>query len=132
MGSRPKPAASDPNGLFGSSFESFDDEGPAPTLQTDDGFGGGLAAVPSRGRPAPPPAAAAIRPASLRPGRGLDLSAAIRLLVVAILLMAGDYLYATFTGEILQVGPARMLWLAGPIAAFGVVKLLSGLLSAGD
>jgi serine/threonine-protein kinase len=126
--SRGKPA--DPNALFGSSFESFDDDVPQPRLETDDGFGGGLVAAPSRGRPAAPPAF--VRPASVRPGRGLDLSGAIGLLIVAVLLMAGDFLYATFTGEVLQLGPARMLWLAGPLAALGVVKLISGLLSAAD
>jgi hypothetical protein len=46
--------------------------------------------------------------------------------------MAGDWAYAAFTGEILHYGPARMLWVAGPILAIGVVQLAQRLLSAGD
>jgi len=46
--------------------------------------------------------------------------------------MAGDYVYATLTGEVLHLGPARTFWLAGPIAGLGVILLLSRLLSAED
>jgi hypothetical protein len=73
-----------------------------------------------------------VRPQTLAAGRSLNLSGALNLLGIAVLLMAGDFLYAMFTGETLQVGPARMLWVAGPLAALGLVKLLSALLSAGD
>jgi serine/threonine-protein kinase len=131
---RPPPAASrnaPDAALLGKTFDSFDDDAPGPRIQTDDGFGGGLGAVPSRTRLAPP-SAAMVRPQTLAAGRSLNLSGALNLLGIAVLLMAGDFLYAMFTGETLQVGPARMLWVAGPLAALGLVKLLSALLSAGD
>ncbi|MBM4364445.1 MAG: hypothetical protein FJ104_17335 [Deltaproteobacteria bacterium] len=60
----------------------------------------------------------------------LELGPGIRLLVVAIVLMAGDSAYTAFTREVLRVGPARMLWVAGPIAVLGVVKLAARLLAA--
>ena len=47
-------------------------------------------------------------------------------------LMATDYVYASVTGEVLRLGPARMLWVAGPLAMIGVIVLLQRLLSAAD
>ena len=46
--------------------------------------------------------------------------------------MAGDYVYASVTGEVLRFGPARMLWVAGPLAVIGVLLLIQRLLAVAD
>ena len=80
------------------------------------------------------PSASAFVPRYADPGasRKLDIGGPLKLVAFAVALMAGDWAYAAFTGEILHYGPARMLWVAGPILAIGVVQLTQRLLSAGD
>jgi eukaryotic-like serine/threonine-protein kinase len=128
-------AAADPNALFGgNSFDSFDDEAPVPGLQTMPRAGIGLAHDEQglHARPHAVPFSPAFHQAPARGARALDLGGPIKLLVIAVAMMAGDYAYATFTGEILRLGPARMLWIAGPLAVAGVVLLLVRLLNADD
>jgi serine/threonine-protein kinase len=125
----------DPNSMYGSTFESLDDYGPGPRLQTGGsgiGLGDDFAGPVARPRP---PSPSLHRMAPLRSeasGRKLDLGAPIKLLVAATLIMAGDYAYAAFTGQMLQFGPARPFWVAGPLAGIGAVLLLSRLLSLED
>jgi serine/threonine-protein kinase len=132
VSSGPKPGAQD--GLFGATLEAPDDAGPILRLKTS----------------APPPArrldlrgplsldrpvaarttTEVIRPVSA--GKRLDLVAPLKLLGVAMAMMGGDYAYAAANGQPLQLGPARVFWLAGPLAAIGVILLLSRLLGAED
>jgi serine/threonine-protein kinase len=95
------------------------------------GIGLAPTASTSIGRPVAP--AARGRPRrSLRAGRRLELAGPLKLLGIAVLLMAVDFAYSTYAGEALRLGPARMFWLAGPIAVLGVVRLFSSLLEAAD
>jgi hypothetical protein len=61
--------------------------------------------------------------------RAPDLRKPVQLLIVSVLLMAGDYAYAVVTGEVLRFGPARMFWLAGPLALIGAALLVTRLLN---
>jgi hypothetical protein len=46
--------------------------------------------------------------------------------------MGIDWGYAAVMGEVLRVGPARMFWVAGPLAVLGAIQLLSRLIAHGD
>jgi serine/threonine-protein kinase len=120
----------------GNTFDALDDA-PSLQLQTE--------TPPTRMQPMMgAPMTAAMAQARLRPGRysrrlsekfqsgDLGLGAPLKLFGAAVALMAGDYVYASFTGEVLRVGPARMLWIAGPLAVLGVIVLIQRLLSAAD
>ncbi len=48
----------------------------------------------------------------------------LKLLAVAALITALDWVYTSETGEALQVGPARAFWIAGPLAVLAIVKLV--------
>jgi len=41
--------------------------------------------------------------------------------------MIADVAYATVNGAAFRVGPARALWIAGPLVGYGVVKLVLSL-----
>ncbi len=123
-------AASDPNSLFGGSvLEAPTERGPEIQLQT-----GAMYAkkrVAHEHQPFHPPVQPVNRSWTGGAGRRkLGLEGPIKLFAVAIVLMAGDYVYASITGEVPHLGPARMVWLAGPIAAAGVYQLFARLLSA--
>jgi hypothetical protein len=45
-------------------------------------------------------------------------------LVLAILIAVADMLFTRTQGAPLFLGPIRLLWVAGPIAAYGAVWLL--------
>jgi len=51
----------------------------------------------------------------------------LRLIGVGAAIMIADVAYATVNGEAFTVGPARALWIAGPLVGFGVVKLVLSL-----
>jgi hypothetical protein len=51
----------------------------------------------------------------------------LKLIGLGILIMLADVGYAVAQGEAFRVGPARALWLAGPLVGFGLVKLLLSL-----
>jgi hypothetical protein len=44
----------------------------------------------------------------------------VKLVFLGILIGVGDYAYAEVTGELLRVGPAGPLWLAGPLVIWGI------------
>jgi hypothetical protein len=125
-----KPRAQDPNALFGSAFEPLDDgfEKPLRIDAHDDTFGLSGKSVKPRPRIGNP-AGYGVLP---RSEPKLDLGSPLRLFAFAVVLMAGDWGYSVATGEVLRVGPARMFWVAGPLAALGTVQLLSRLLAHGD
>ena len=52
---------------------------------------------------------------------------ALRLIGVGVAIMIADVAYATTNGEAFRVGPARALWIAGPLVGYGVVKLVLSL-----
>lgn len=52
---------------------------------------------------------------------------ALRVIGLGLAIMVADLVYALHYGESLRVGPARALWLAGPLVGFGLVKLLVAL-----
>jgi serine/threonine-protein kinase len=54
----------------------------------------------------------------------LRLGSPIRVLVLAILIAVADMLFTRTQGAPLFLGPIRLLWVAGPIAAYGAVWLL--------
>lgn len=119
-----------PNHLLGRTVDSFEDQidrshVPAPALVLDDDV------APVRTSPrarAPQPIATyvAVRPSL--PPRLTDLQGPIKILLFAVALMAADFAYARYTGEVFQIGPVRTLWIAGPIALYGAVMLVAKLL----
>jgi hypothetical protein len=113
--------------MFGTTIESLDDDlepaGSAVALDTMDGVGVG--ALPPRSLRAARPAAGPRRAQRER----LDIAGPVQMLLIAVALMGLDWLYATFSGSALRFGPARMLWVAGPLAILGAVLLVSRLLS---
>jgi serine/threonine protein kinase len=126
-----------PEIAVGNTFDALDDAGPELKLET--------ATPPVRMQPGAMGSQMTGQP--LRPGfsrgysrrlserfsRGdLGLGAPLKLFGAAILLMGTDYVYANFTGEVLRLGPARMLWIAGPLALIGAIVLLQRLISAAD
>jgi serine/threonine protein kinase len=131
-----KPADPAAGALFGATLEAPDDAGPVLRLETGApvsvrGRGNALDAPLSVSRPL----AARAAPQLVRPGgagKKLDLGAPLKFFGVAMLMMAGDYGYAAVTGEALRFGPARVFWVAGPLAAIGAILLLSRLLGAED
>ena len=68
----------------------------------------------------------AARPPSSRPSATSGLpttqrvSGPLKLLALAVAIMAADWLYTINTGEIVSAGPLRPLWIAGPV---GVIAL---------
>jgi len=115
----------DPNALFGSAFE-LDDVSSAP-LKLDTQIDVGLTptSVPAR----------RIGTSAYAPQRSepkLELGAPLTLFAFAVVLMGLDWVYAAVMGEVLQVGPARMFWVAGPLAVLGAIQLMSRLLSHGE
>ncbi|HEX4341637.1 MAG TPA: protein kinase [Polyangiaceae bacterium] len=131
-----KPMTASPEGLFGTTLEAPDDIGPALRLKTS------VPPPPARTFEAPlsspRPAvvarttSAVVRPASPSIAKKLHLGAPLKLLALAMAMMGGDYAYAAAYGESFQIGPARVFWLAGPLAAIGSILLLTRLLSAED
>jgi serine/threonine protein kinase len=55
------------------------------------------------------------------------MAPALRLLALGVLIMAVDLGYALTQGEVFRVGPARALWVAGPLVGLAVVKLVLSL-----
>jgi hypothetical protein len=51
----------------------------------------------------------------------------LKLIGLGILIMLADVGYAVVNGEAFRVGPARALWIAGPLVGLGLVKLLLSL-----
>jgi serine/threonine-protein kinase len=126
----PKPVASVEDGLFGATLEAPDDDGPALRLKTSAPPGARARAASPIARPI-----AARTPELVRPGSArsqLRLATPLKLLAVAVAMMAGDYGYAVMFGAPLRFGPARVFWVAGPIAAIGIILLLVRLLGAED
>jgi hypothetical protein len=95
-------------------------------LDTDKDYGLSPTSVPARRMGV----AAAYGPRRAEPR--LDIGGPVTLLVFAVVLMAGDYAYSALMGEVLRVGPARMFWVAGPLAVLGAIQLMSRLLSHGE
>jgi len=93
--------------------------------------------VPSRRRPSPMPAATppsareTTREASSRETTRdamTSLKKPLQLIVLAVLLMVADFLYAAIAGSPISLGPVRTLWLAGPMAGIGLLWLLKSLI----
>lgn len=51
----------------------------------------------------------------------------LRVIGIGAAIMIADVAYAVVNGEALRVGPARALWIAGPLVGYGVVKLVLSL-----
>jgi eukaryotic-like serine/threonine-protein kinase len=54
---------------------------------------------------------------------------AFKLIGVGIAIMIADVAYAATNSEAFRVGPARALWIAGPLVGYGVVKLVLSLVN---
>jgi hypothetical protein len=54
---------------------------------------------------------------------------ALKLIGVGVAIMIADVAYATQNGEAFRFGPARALWIAGPLVGYGVVKLVLSLVN---
>ena len=52
---------------------------------------------------------------------------AFKLIGLGVAIMIADVAYATVNGAAFRVGPARALWIAGPLVGYGVVKLVLSL-----
>ena len=57
---------------------------------------------------------------------------ALRLIGAGVAIMIADVAYATLHGVAFRLGPARALWLAGPLVGYGVVKLVLSLSTESD
>ena len=57
---------------------------------------------------------------------------ALRLIGAGVAIMIADVVYATLNGAAFRVGPARALWIAGPLVGYGVVKLVLSLSTEPD
>jgi serine/threonine-protein kinase len=44
----------------------------------------------------------------------------VKLVFLGMLIGVGDYVYAEVTGELLRLGPASALWIAGPLVIWGI------------
>ena len=55
------------------------------------------------------------------------MTPALRLIGIGVAIMIVDLVYATTAGEAFRFGPARALWIAGPLVGWGVVKLVLSL-----
>jgi eukaryotic-like serine/threonine-protein kinase len=55
------------------------------------------------------------------------LMPALRLIGAGVAIMIADVAYATLHGAAFRLGPARALWIAGPLVGYGVVKLVLSL-----
>jgi serine/threonine-protein kinase len=51
----------------------------------------------------------------------------LRLIAIGVVIMIADTVYALVNGEPLRFGPARALWIAGPLVGYGIVKLVLAL-----
>jgi len=60
------------------------------------------------------------------------LMPALRLIGAGVAIMIADVAYATINGAAFRVGPARALWIAGPLVGYGVVKLVLSLSTEPD
>jgi serine/threonine-protein kinase len=98
------------------------------------------APAPSRSSPrAATPLAASSRVARASAVRGLPsvaptvssvlarLMPALRLIALGVAIMLADSVYAAHSGHAFTLGPARALWLAGPLVGLGVVRLVLAL-----
>jgi eukaryotic-like serine/threonine-protein kinase len=61
-----------------------------------------------------------------------QLGKPIRLIVLAVLLMMGDFVYTLISGQAISLGPVRIFWIAGPMAGVGLIWLLRTLIAEGD
>lgn len=78
-------------------------------------------AVEARARPAVARHIAIVPPRkSLMQG----LAGPLKLLLLAALVTGIDWVYTVATGETLQLGPARLFWLSGPLAVLAIVKMI--------
>jgi len=116
--------------LGGSMIDDPDELGAPPRmLQSSsrnqmDGIGLTPRAAPLR---SPPPArygAMAPLPGSGTAELKARLRGPIQLVVLGILMMAADFAYSNFTGELFSIGPVRPLWVAGPLVVLGLVLAL--------
>ena len=57
------------------------------------------------------------------------MSPALKLIGLGVAIMVVDVAYAATAGEAFRIGPARGLWIAGPLVGWGVVKLVLSLAS---
>jgi serine/threonine-protein kinase len=57
---------------------------------------------------------------------------ALRLIGAGVAIMIADVAYATIYGAAFRLGPARALWIAGPLVGYGVVKLVLSLSTEPD
>jgi hypothetical protein len=51
----------------------------------------------------------------------------LRVIGVGAAIMIADVIYSTVNGEAFRIGPARALWIAGPLVGYGIVKLVLSL-----
>ncbi len=76
-------------------------------------------ASPVRGLPSEMPSMGSVLK-RMKPG--------FRLIALGALIMIADAAYTTLSGQSFTLGPARALWLAGPLVGLGVVRLVLSLI----
>ena len=124
------------NALLGGKSFDFEDDASVGRIEMDGGRRGmelhdGRGGMASPRARVPSPSAYVPRFAD-RTARKLELGGPLRLIVLSVALMAGDWGYAALTGEVLHYGPVRVLWVAGPILVTGVIQLAQRLFAMGD
>jgi hypothetical protein len=78
------------------------------------------------------PAVSARVPLGVRASPILDFMLPLKLVGAGVVLMSLDWIYHQLTGELVAIGPARTMWLAGPLVIAGLILLLNRLIQSGD
>ncbi len=110
----PRPRVASPDSLDG-----FERDPMAPIALAElDGVGLSPRPLPARVRPARAVGGFQEQPSSseLR----ARLRGPVRWVLLGVVVMAGDFAYASVNGELLQVSGVRPLWIAGPIVVLGI------------
>lgn len=118
----------------GALLDIDDDIGPparmasSPSLQSSRGPMDGVGLSPL----APPVRSPAARYGAMDPVPGASTAALkerlrgpVKLVVLGIAMMAADFAYSQYTGELFSLGPVRPLWVAGPLVVTGMLMALS-------
>ena len=114
---------------FGKSLDLDDDIGPPgrmvsnPNLNRMDGVGLSPQALPVRMAPSRYGAKDAVPGASTARLRE-RLRGPLKLVALGIAIMAADFGYSQYSGELFAVGDVRPLWVAGPLVIAGIFTAL--------
>lgn len=124
-------AAVPPSAMGGAVIDVEDDIGPPQRMASSANARGHMEGVGLSPR-APPIRSPAARYGAMDPVPGAGTAALkerlrgpINLVVLGIAVMAADFAWSQYSGELFSIGPVRPLWVAGPLVVAGIVMALS-------